>query len=45
MKSEWTGKLLRIFVGERDRWKGQPLYTAIVIRPSWRCCASAAFRG
>ena len=30
MKSESTGKLLRIFVGERDRWKGQPLYIAIV---------------
>lgn len=30
MKSESTGKLLRIFVGERDRWKGQPLYTALV---------------
>ncbi|MFY9780684.1 MAG: DUF190 domain-containing protein [Candidatus Baltobacteraceae bacterium] len=30
MKAESTGKLLRIFVGERDRWKGQPLYTAIV---------------
>jgi PII-like signaling protein len=30
VKSESTGKLLRIFVGERDRWKGQPLYTAIV---------------
>lgn len=23
-------KLLRIFVGERDRWKSQPLYTAVV---------------
>ena len=30
VKSQSTGKLLRIFVGERDRWKGQPLYTAIV---------------
>ena len=30
VKAESTGKLLRIFVGERDRWKGQPLYTAIV---------------
>jgi hypothetical protein len=25
-----TGRLLRIFVDEADRWKGQPLYTAIV---------------
>ena len=24
------GKLLRIFVGEQDRWQGQPLYEAIV---------------
>lgn len=32
MKSESTGKLLRIFVGESDRHGGQPLYTAIVER-------------
>lgn len=25
------GKLLRIFVGEADRWEGQPLYEAIVL--------------
>lgn len=30
MKVEGTGKLLRIFVGESDRWGHQPLYTAIV---------------
>ena len=24
------GKLLRIFIGEADRWHGQPLYEAIV---------------
>lgn len=30
MKSESTGKLLRIFVGESDRHGAQPLYTAIV---------------
>ncbi len=30
MKSESTGKLLRIFVGESDRRGHQPLYTAIV---------------
>lgn len=30
MKTEGTGKLLRIFVGESDRWGAQPLYTAIV---------------
>ena len=32
MKSETTGKLLRIFVGESDRFEHQPLYTAIVER-------------
>jgi uncharacterized protein len=30
MKTEGTGKLLRIFVGESDRWGHQPLYTAVV---------------
>lgn len=24
------GKLLRIFIGEQDKWEGQPLYEAIV---------------
>jgi PII-like signaling protein len=30
MKSEGTGKLLRIFIGESDRHAGQPLFEAIV---------------
>lgn len=30
MKTEGAGKLLRIFIGESDRWGHQPLYTAIV---------------
>lgn len=30
MKSEADAKLVRIFLGESDRWKGQPLYVAIV---------------
>lgn len=30
MKLEGDGKLLRIFVGESDRWQGQPLFEAIV---------------
>src|SRR5580704_16671575 len=30
MKTEGSGKLLRIFIGESDRWGHQPLYTAIV---------------
>ena len=32
MKLEGEGKLLRIFVGESDRWRGKPLYQAIVER-------------
>ena len=30
MKIPADGKLLRIFIGEKDRWQGQPLYEAIV---------------
>ncbi len=30
MKIPQDGKLLRIFIGEADQWKGQPLYEAIV---------------
>lgn len=30
MRRDETGKLLRIFIGERDRWKGQPLHTALL---------------
>jgi PII-like signaling protein len=30
MKLEGTGLLVRIYVGESDRWHGQPLYEAIV---------------
>jgi PII-like signaling protein len=30
MRSESDGQLLRIFVGESDRWEGRPLYEAIV---------------
>jgi PII-like signaling protein len=30
VKRESTAKLVRIFLGEADRWKGQPLYIAIV---------------
>jgi PII-like signaling protein len=32
MKIEGEGKLLRIFIGESDRWHGKPLYQAIVER-------------
>ena len=30
MRIPQEGKLLRIFIGEQDRWKHQPLYEAIV---------------
>ena len=30
MKLEGEGLLVRIFVGESDRWDGSPLYEAIV---------------
>jgi PII-like signaling protein len=32
MKLEGEGTLARIFIGEADRWEGQPLYEAIVQR-------------
>ncbi len=31
MKIPADGKLLRIFIGEADKWQGQPLYEAIVL--------------
>lgn len=30
MKLEGDGQLLRIFIGDSDRWEGKPLYEAIV---------------
>jgi PII-like signaling protein len=32
VKIEGEGQLLRIFIGESDRWHGKPLYEAIVQR-------------
>ena len=32
MKLEDKAKLLRIFIGESDRWAGKPLYEAIVLK-------------
>ena len=32
MKIEGQGQLLRIFLGESDRWEGKPLYEAIVLK-------------
>lgn len=31
MKIPKEGKLLRIFIGEADKWQGKPLYEAIVL--------------
>src|SRR5688572_1056086 len=30
MRNEGEGQLLRIYIGESDRWEGRPLYEAIV---------------
>ena len=35
------GKLLRVFIGEGDRWHGRPLYEAIVIEARKRGLAGA----
>jgi uncharacterized protein len=40
------GQLLRIFIGEADRWEGRPLYDAIVQEARHRGLAGATvFRG
>jgi len=31
MKMPAEGKLLRVFIGEQDKWHGQPLYETIVL--------------
>lgn len=31
MKIPTEGKLLRIFIGEQDKWQGRPLYESIVL--------------
>ena len=41
MRIPTEGKLLRIFVGEADRWKGRPLYEAIVEEARRRGLAGA----
>lgn len=41
MKLEDTGLLLRIYLGESDRWHGKPLYQAIVERLRERGLAGA----
>ena len=32
MKIPTDGYLLRVFVGESDKWRGKPLYEAIVLK-------------
>ena len=41
MKLEGTGSLVRIYLGESDRWHGRPLYQAIVERMRERGMAGA----
>ena len=41
MKIEGEGLLLRIYIGESDKWHGQPLYHAIVERLHERGLAGA----
>lgn len=46
MKLSGEAKLLRIFIGESDRWKGRPLYEAIVLEAKARGLAGATvFKG
>jgi PII-like signaling protein len=41
MKIPTEGKLLRVFIGEADRWHGRPLYEAIVEEARTRGLAGA----
>lgn len=41
MKTPTDGKLLRISIGEQDRWEGRPLYEAIVEEARRRGLAGA----
>lgn len=46
MKLLGEAELLRIFIGESDRWKGRPLYEAIVLEAKARGLAGATvFKG
>lgn len=46
MKLEGEAKLLRIFIGEADRWQGKPLHEAIVAEARARGLAGASvFKG
>ncbi|MBI5684676.1 MAG: DUF190 domain-containing protein [Verrucomicrobia bacterium] len=41
MKLEGEGTLLRIFIGELDKWHHQPLYEAVVLKARERGLAGA----
>lgn len=41
MKIEGPGQLLRIFIGESDRWHGKPLHEAILLKARERGLAGA----
>ena len=41
MKIPTEGKLLRIFIGEQDKWNKVPLYEAIVMLARKECLAGA----
>jgi len=41
MKIPTEGKLVRVFIGEADRWRGRPLYEAIVEEARQRGLAGA----
>jgi hypothetical protein len=41
MKISENGQLLRIFVGESDKWEGRPLYEAIILKARERGLAGA----
>ncbi|MER3480309.1 MAG: hypothetical protein C4327_07450 [Meiothermus sp.] len=46
MKLEGEAKLLRIFIGEADKWRGRPLHEAIVAEARARGLAGASvFKG
>jgi PII-like signaling protein len=41
MKIPAEGKLLRIFIGEADKWKGKPLYEEIILLAKTKGLAGA----
>jgi len=46
MKLQGEAKLLRIYLGESDKWQGQPLYEAVVLEAKRAGLAGATvFRG